>query len=498
MIRGAGVLMHIASLPGEFGIGTFGKEAYKFVDSIKKAGFRYWQILPLGHTGYGDSPYQCFTAFAGNPYFIDFDKLRDSGLLREEDYKSENYYDNKERINYGLVYTSKYKVLKVAYENYKKMNTLQEKVEKFKEDNKLWLDDYSTYMALKQKFNYSSWYNWDKDIKERKTEALDKYKNELKDEIEYWSFIQYLFFNQWENLKKYANSLGIKIIGDIPIYVAEDSVDTWSVPENFMLDSKTFKPKFVAGCPPDDFSPTGQLWGNLTYNWEYMKSTEYEWWISRIKQSLRLYDILRIDHFRGFKSYWQVSYGEKTAKDGSWKKGPGKDLFNVIRKKLGDIEVIAEDLGYLEKDTIKFIKETGFPGMRILQFAFGGASDNNYLPHRYINKCVAYTGTHDNDTCLGWYEKTGSRYEVKNAEEYLGLNAEEGYNWGLIRGIWSSVADIAIAQMQDFLNIGNEGRMNLPSSLGGNWSWRMKDESFDEELVNKIARFNYRYERINE
>lgn len=377
------------------------------------------------------------------------------------------------------------------------MNKLQEKVEEFKRNNEFWLEDYSLNMALKLKFNYSSWYNWDEDIKGRKSQALIKYKNELRDEIEYWSFIQYVFFSQWEKLKSYANSLGIQIIGDIPIYVSEDSVDTWSNPENFKLDEKTLEPKLVAGCPPDTFSPTGQLWGNVIYDWEYMKSTGYEWWTSRIKQSLKLYDVLRIDHFRGFESYWQVPYGEKTAENGAWVKGPAMDLFNVIKKKLGNVEVIAEDLGYLTEDTIKFVKETEFPGMRVLQFAFDGSSNNNYLPHKYITKCVAYTGTHDNDTCLGWYEKTGSKNEIKNAEEYLGLNKEEGYNWGCIRGIWSSVADVAIAQMQDFLNIGNEGRMNLPSSLGGNWSWRVKGESLNEELMNKIARLNYRYGRMN-
>lgn len=497
MRRGAGVLMHISSLPGEFGIGTLGNEAYKFVDFIKKAGFTYWQILPLGHTGYGDSPYQCFTAFAGNPYFIDFNKLKDEGLLNEEEYKLETYTDNRERINYGLIYNAKYKVLRKAFEHYKKMDNIKEKVKEFKRDNEFWLEDYGLYMALKAKFNYSSWHDWDTDIKERKPESLLKYKNELSEEIKYWSFIQYLFFTQWGSLKNYANSIGIQIIGDIPIYVSEDSVDTWSNPNDFEIDKKTLKPKLVAGCPPDAFSPTGQLWGNTIYDWQYMKRTEYEWWTSRIKQSLKLYDILRIDHFRGFESYWQVPYGEKTAKDGVWGKGPGIDLFNVIKKKLGDIEVIAEDLGYLSKEAIKFVKETEFPGMRVLQFAFDGSANNNYLPHRYVNNCIAYTGTHDNDTCLGWYEKTGSKNEVKNAEEYLGLNKEESYNWGLIRGIWSSVADVAIAQMQDFLNIGNEGRMNLPSSLGGNWSWRVKEENLTEELANKIAHINYIYGRIN-
>lgn len=496
MSRGAGILMHIASLPGEYGIGTLGKEAFKFAEFLETAGLKYWQILPLGHTSYGDSPYQCFSAFAGNPYFIDYDILREEGILREEDYKNENYGDNPEKIDYGTIFESKNKVLKRAYNNFKKGNLkeLAQKVEKFKEENSFWLEDYALYMSLKNHFNLVSWQEWPDDIKKREPEAIKKYKESLKDEIEFWSFVQYLFFEQWNALKDYTNSLGIEIIGDIPIYVAEDSVDAWSAPENFKMNLKEMKPLFVAGCPPDMFSETGQLWGNPIYDWDAMKKNNYKWWISRIKESLKLYDIVRIDHFRGFEAYWQIPYGEPTAVNGKWVKGPGMSLFNAVKKELGEINVIAEDLGFLTDEVKEFLAETGYPGMKILEFGFGGG-DSEYLPHNYIKNCIAYTGTHDNDTFLGWFEKTGTKKEVRNAIKYLGLNEEEGYNWGFIRGIWSSVADTAIAPMQDFLNLGNEARVNLPSTLGTNWQWRAKKEDINENLANKIYKFTKLYGR---
>lgn len=488
--------MHIASLPGEYGIGTLGKEAFKFAEFLETSGLKYWQILPLGHTSYGDSPYQCFSAFAGNPYFIDYDILREEGILEEEDYKKENYGDNPERIDYGTIFESKNKVLKRAYDNFKKGNLkeLAQKIEKFKTENAFWLEDYALYMSLKNYFKLVSWQEWPDDIKKREPEAIKKYQESLKDEIGFWSFVQYLFFEQWIALKDYTNSLGIKIIGDIPIYVAEDSVDAWSAPENFKMNVKEMKPLFVAGCPPDMFSATGQLWGNPIYDWDAMKKNNYKWWISRIKESLKLYDIVRIDHFRGFEAYWQIPYGEPTAVNGKWVKGPGMSLFNAVKKELGEIDVIAEDLGFLTEEVKEFLAETGYPGMKILEFGFGGG-DSEYLPHNYIKNCIAYTGTHDNDTFLGWFEKTGSKKEVRNAIRYLGLNEEEGYNWGFIRGIWSSVANTAIAPMQDFLNLGNEARINLPSTLGTNWQWRAKKEDINENLANKIYKFTKLYGR---
>jgi len=486
MDRGSGIIMHIASLPGKYGIGTFGEEAYKFADFLKKSGQKLWQILPLGQTSYGDSPYQSFSAFAGNPYFIDFDILEQDGLLNKNDYNQINFGDNPEVIDYGILFTEKMKVLRIAYENYKE--TESDEFKSFKKEEKSWLDDYALFMAVKANLDLKSFQTWDDDIRLRKEETLNKYKKQLSDEIQYWKFLQYEFFKQWKKLKEYVNKLGIEIIGDIPIYVAEDSADLWSNPKVFLLDEKSLKPIKIAGCPPDAFSETGQLWGNPIYNWAYLEKTNYAWWINRIKQSLKIYDVIRIDHFRGFEAYWTIPYGEKTAKNGEWVKGPEMKLFNAIKQELGELNIIAEDLGILTEETRKFREKSGFPGMKVLEFAFSGESENAYLPHNYENNCVAYTGTHDNDTARGWIETTGSKHEVKNAIEYLKLTEEEGYNWGLIRGIWGSVSNTSIALMQDFLNLGNEARINFPSTMANNWSWRAKDDVFTNELANKIYR----------
>lgn len=497
MERSAGVIMHIASLPGKFGIGTFGKEAYEYVEFLFESGLKYWQILPLGQTGYGDSPYQSFSAFAGNPYFIDFDILNKEGFLKEEEYIDENYGDNEEYIDYGLLFEVKYLVLRRAYENFKSLDNdyLKKDFNNFIEDNKSWLDDYSLYMSVKGKFNLVSWQEWDEDIKKRKPEAITRYKEELSDEVGFWSFVQFIFFKQWNELKSYANEKGIKIIGDIPIYVAEDSADVWSTPEAYLISSDTLKPIAVAGCPPDAFSETGQLWGNPLYNWEYMNKTGYKWWIKRVRESLKLYDVVRIDHFRGFESYWEIPYDEDTAINGKWVKGPGIKLFDAIRKELGEINVIAEDLGYLTEEVINFLEETKFPGMKVLQFAFDAREESNYLPHTYTQNCIAYTGTHDNDTFRGWFELTGSKSDVEYCKDYLALTENEGYNWGFIRGAWGSVANVSIALMQDFLNLGNETRVNFPSTLGDNWKWRAKKGSYDIELANKIYRYTKMYGR---
>ena len=497
MERSAGVIMHIASLPGKFGIGTFGKEAYEYVEFLYKSGMRYWQILPLGQTGYGDSPYQSFSAFAGNPYFIDFDILNDEGILSKAEYINENYGDNEEYIDYGILFNIKYIVLRRAYENFKKSHNflLKEYFESFKEENNWWLDNYSLYMAVKGKFNLASWQEWDDDIKKRRPEAIELYRNELSDEIEFWSFIQFLFFKQWNELKSYANEKGIKIIGDMPIYVAEDSADVWSNPEAYLIYEETLKPISIAGCPPDAFSETGQLWGNPLYDWNYMEKTGYKWWIKRVEESLKIYDVVRIDHFRGFESYWEIPYGDTTAINGEWVKGPGIKLFNAIKESLGEINVIAEDLGFLTNEVKEFLEETGFPGMKVLQFAFDEREESNYLPHTYTNNCIAYTGTHDNDTFRGWFELTGNKSDVKYCKEYLALTEEEGYNWGFIRGAWASVADVSIALMQDFLNLGNETRVNFPSTLGGNWKWRIKEGSYNTELADKIYKYTKMYGR---
>ena len=493
MERGSGIIMHIASLPGEYGIGTFGKEAYKFADFLKKAGQRYWQILPLGQTSYGDSPYQSFSAFAGNPYFIDFDMLEKDGLLNKNDYSEINFGTNPEFIDYGILFNEKMKVLRISFENFKLKENIEFKT--FKEEEASWLEDYALFMAVKAKFDLKSSQTWEDDIRLRKEKAIIKYKKQLSDEINYWSFLQYEFFKQWKNLKSYINKLGIEVIGDIPIYVAEDSADLWSNPKVFLLDEKTLKPLKIAGCPPDAFSATGQLWGNPIYNWNYLEETGFSWWINRIKQSLKLYDVIRIDHFRGFEAYWTIPYGEKTAMNGQWVKGPEIKLFDAIKKELGEVNIIAEDLGLLTKETVSFRKKTNFPGMKVLAFAFSGESDNPYLPHNYEKNCVAYTGTHDNDTARGWIEKTGSKEEIENAIEYLNLTEEEGYNWGLIRGIWGSVANTSIALAQDFLNLGNEARINFPSTMENNWCWRAKKDIFTNELSKKIYRLTKMYGR---
>ena len=493
MKRSSGILMHISSLPGKYGIGTLGKEAFEFIDFLNEAGQTYWQVLPLGHTSYGDSPYQCFSAFAGNPYFIDFDNLREEGFLKIEDYENIDFGEDRVKINYSKLFKNKMKILKKAYENSKEIN--KKEIEIFREKNKFWIEDYAFFMALKEKFSLVSWQNWDEKIRLRDSKTLYEYKEILNEEINYWIFLQYNFFKQWNKLKNYANKLGIKIIGDIPIYVAEDSVDVWSNPKIFLLDNNK-RPIKVSGCPPDAFSKTGQLWGNPIYNWAYLEKTDYYWWVERVRQSLSIYDVLRIDHFRGFESYWEIPYGDKTAINGKWVKGPGIKLFNAIKEKLGEVNIIAEDLGYLTKEVIDFRNKTGFPGMKVLQFAFDSQGDSYYLPHNYINNSIAYTGTHDNDTVRGWFEVTGNKEDIKYAINYLRLTEEEGYNWGMIRGAWSSVSNISIALMQDFLNLGNEARMNFPSKSEENWMWRAKKEDLTNELAKKIYEITKIYRRL--
>lgn len=488
MERGSGIIMHITSIPNKYGIGSFGEEAFKFVNFLKNAGQKYWQVLPLGPTGYGDSPYQCFSAFAGNPYFIGLDLLVKDGLLRLEDIENIDLGQEKERVDYYKIFKNKMEILKKAYKNNK------ESLEEFKLENKNWIEDYGLFMALKNKFDLKAWYYWDKNIRFREKEAMDKYKKELEDEIGYWIFLQYVFHKQWSSLKEYANSNGIKIIGDIPIYVAGDSCDVWANHKMFLLDEERV-PLRVAGCPPDYFSETGQLWGNPLYDWEYLDKNNYIWWINRIKTSLKLYDVVRIDHFRGFEAFWSIPYGDKTAINGEWVKGPGIKLFNKIKEKLGEVNIIAEDLGLLTQEVIDFLKETGFPGMKVMQFAFSRDYESQYVPHNHIKNCVVYTGTHDNDTFLGWFQDEKNKGDVEYAKEYLKLSEEEGYNWGFIRGAWSSVAALAMAPMQDFLGLDNNYRMNKPSVAENNWAWRAREEQLNEDLEHKIKKLTELYRR---
>lgn len=489
--RSSGILMHITSLPSDYGIGTFGKVAYEFVDFLVKAGQKYWQILPVGPTGAGDSPYQSFSAFAGNPYLIDFDFLNKEGLLHKEDYENIDFGEDLTKVDYEKIFNNKMPILRTAFKNSKGKYKCE--IKRFRDENKDWLDDYTLYMAVKGKFDLKSWQDWDEDIKLRDEKALAFYREELKEEIDYWVFLQYIFFNQWTALKNYANTNGIKIIGDIPIYVAEDSADTWANSEVFLLDDDK-RPIVVSGCPPDAFSETGQLWGNPIYRWDYLEETGYKWWINRIERNIELYDVTRIDHFRGFESFWQIPHGEETAVNGKWVKGPGVKLFNTVKEALGEVDIIAEDLGYLTEEVIDFRIATGYPGMKVLEFAFDTREESDYLPHNYDKNCVVYTGTHDNETIIGWFENA-QKSDVDFAKKYFKLNKKEGYNWGFIRGALSSVGNLAIAQFQDYLGLGSEARMNIPSTLGGNWIWRVRKEALTNKLAEKINKITKLYGR---
>lgn len=489
MDRSCGVLMHISSLPSDYGIGTFGKEAYKFADFLEKTKQTYWQILPLGHTSYGDSPYQSFSAFAGNPYFIDLDMLVEKGYLAQTDL--EGLSTEVTGIDYAVLFNERYPVLKKAYTTAELSSNKEYTA--FCEKNKNWLDDYSLFMALKEEFKSAAWQEWDDDIKLREKTAISKYTKQLESEIGFWKFIQFEFYAQWFTLKEYANEKGIQFIGDIPIYVANDSSDTWANSEYFMLD-KDKQNIGVAGCPPDYFSETGQLWGNPTYNWDVIKKDGYKWWIERMRACSEIYDMVRIDHFRGFESYWEIPFGEETAIKGEWKKGPNIALFDAIKKELGEINILAEDLGLLTQEVFDFKDKTGFPGMKILQFAFG-SSDGDYIPHNCTKNSFVYTGTHDNDTVMGWFNKSGSKGEIDYAIKYLRLSHEESYHWGMIRGMFATHSDVAITTTQDLLGLGDTARMNTPSTLENNWVWRMDKDALTEEIADKLLELTSIYGR---
>ncbi len=492
--RQSGILMPISSIPSKYGIGGFSKEAYAFVDFLEAAGQKLWQILPLGPTSYGDSPYQSFSTFAGNPYYIDLEGLIGAGYLTEKECGAVDCGSDPSYVDYEKIWLTRFKLLRKAYERAKKAGLPQEQgYLDFIGDNESWLPDYALYMAVKSHFKYVSWVEWDEDIRLRKPAALKKYRQELADEIGFYQFQQYFFAAQWKALKAYANEKGIRIVGDIPIYVAFDSADTWANPELFQLDEDNV-PLGVAGCPPDVFCATGQLWGNPLYRWEYHRQTGYAWWISRIAYCFRLYDVVRIDHFRGFESYWFVPYGDDTAQYGHWVKGPGYDLFRALREALGDMDVIAEDLGFLTKEVIALVKKTGYPGMKILQFAFGDDADNAYLPHNYTQNSIVYTGTHDNETILGWYKGTdaGTRRSVKR---YLNIRGNREIPWHFIRAAFASVADTAVIPMQDYLELDNAARINTPSTLGGNWEWRMLPDAATPELAGRIRELVETYGR---
>lgn len=492
-MRRNGMLLPIASLPSPYGIGGFSKEAYEFIDLLEETGQKLWQILPLGPTSYGDSPYQSFSTFAGNPYFIDLDTLAEKGWLTKEACEASDYGDNESYIDYGRIYHSRFVLLKQAFLNSDILS--DEKFTEFCKANQHWLPDYALYMALKNQNDGKSWIEWEEEICLRKPEAVEYYKKELEEECNFYEFLQYEFHEQWTKVKEYAHEKGIQIVGDVPIYVAFDSADTWANPELFQLDEKNL-PLGVAGCPPDAFSATGQLWGNPLYNWAYHKKTGYDWWLKRIAYCFDLYDIVRIDHFRGFDEYYSIPYGDETAVNGHWEKGPGMDLFNTVKEKLGELDIIAEDLGFLTESVFQLLKDSGYPGMKVLQFAFDPSEDSDYLTYKYQRNCVVYTGTHDNDTTAGWFEKL-SDGDKEVALRYMNsfYTPKEEQHWDLIALAMRSTADTCIIPVQDFLGLGSEARINMPSTLGDNWKWRMTKGAFSEELKEKIRRMTKLYGR---
>ena len=474
--------MPVFSLPSPYGIGTLGKAAYDFIDFLKASGQKYWQMLPLGPTGYGDSPYQSISTFAGNPYLIDLDMLIADGLLTEEDVLPCKT-DNDKAVDYGFLWNTRYAVLKKAAE--RGLERDAEALDAFRSAYP-WLRDYALYMALKKHFDWKSWNEWpDTDLKLHKKDACSEYAVKLKEDVEFYEYLQYLFYKQWDLLRAYANENGIGIIGDLPIYVSMDSSDVWAEPQLFELTEEGI-PTEVSGVPPDYFNADGQLWGNPLYRWSEHEKDGYAWWINRVGAVLKLYDVLRFDHFRGMESYWTVPYGEKTAKNGKWVKGPGMKLIGAVKKAFPNNAFIAEDLGYLTEEVKKLLSDSEFPGMKVLEFAFDSREPSDYCPHTYPRSCVCYTGTHDNSTALGGAEDA-TEDSLKRAGMYLGLSKAEGISWGMIRGGMSSVADLFIAQMQDYLEIGAEGRVNTPGIPQGNWTWRMKDGVLTKEHSEKIC-----------
>ena len=490
-MRESGILMHITSLPGPYGVGTMGKSAYHFVDFLDKAGQSVWQILPLNPTGYGDSPYQSFSAFAGNPYLIDLDTLVQEGLLEAGEPEAVNWGENPGRVSFGRLYEERGKLLRLAYSRF----TPDESYAAFLEENAQWLPDYALFMALKEANGGASWLQWPEDLRLRRPDALEEARKSYADIIGYHCFVQYLFFRQWKALRSYANGKGIRIIGDVPIYVPLDSADAWVNYKLFQLD-ETRHPTAVAGCPPDGFTADGQLWGNPIYDWQAMADTGYEWWVNRLTAAAGMYDVVRFDHFRGFESYWSVPAGDKTARNGHWVKGPGMDFIRAVRKALPELDFIAEDLGFVTPEVRQLQLDSGYPGMKVLEFAFDSLEESDYLPHLYPVDSVCYTGTHDNVTLKQWFDEA-SRQDKAYAKAYMGLNRSEGNVWGMIRGGMSSVSRLFVAQMQDYLELGGEARMNFPGTLSSaNWTWRAAEGFDSDKLAKKIRKMTGLYGRL--
>ena len=488
-MRKSGILMHITSLPGPYGVGTLGKSAYQFLDFLKQAKQQCWQMLPLTPTGYGDSPYQSCSAYAGNPYLIDLDALVRKKLLKKEELTSIDWGDSELRVDFGKLYNNRSKVLKLAFSRFNNQRALNSFIKK----NNAWLPDYALYMALKESHGFKPWFAWEEELKFRHADALKKAAEELADSIRFYSFVQYLFYQQWTALRAKATELGIELIGDVPIYVPYDSVEVWKNPELFQLDAE-LRPTAVAGCPPDAFTADGQLWGNPLYRWDVMEETGYKWWLDRLGAAGKLFDVVRLDHFRGFEAYWAVPYGDKNARGGKWIPGPGMNFVNALKKGLPELSFIAEDLGFLTEGVMKLRDDSGYPGMKVLEFAFDTKEPSDYQPHTYTRNTVCYTGTHDNMTMRQWFE-TASDEARKVAVDYMALTQKEGYVWGVIRTAMSSVSDRAIVQMQDYLNLGAEARMNFPGTTGANWTWRARKGFAGKALAAKIAELTCRYDR---
>ena len=489
-MRESGILMHISSLPGPYGIGTMGKNAYEFVDFLKKSGQKVWQILPLSPTGYGDSPYQSCSAFAGNHYLIDLETLMDNGLLEKQEAESFFWGENEEKADFGALYENRSKVLRLAFGRF----VPDEKYNKFVSENESWLSEYALFTAIKDSLGGIPWTEWPEELRLRDKKSLEEKREELRGDIAFKYFLQFEFFSQWEKLRGYANENGIKIVGDIPIYVPLDSADVWAEPGEFLLD-ENLNPKRVAGCPPDSFSADGQLWGNPIYDWDKMKENGFAWWKRRLGAAKHMYDIIRIDHFRGFESYWSIPAGDKTAMNGRWEQGPGMDFINAV-KSIPDVDFIAEDLGYVTPEVRKLQEDSGYPGMKVMQFAFDSREAGNYLPHTYPENSVVYSGTHDNPTLVQWLSDVAES-DLEEGKKYLGLTETEGLVKGLIRGCMASNSRLCVILMQDYLELGAEARMNLPGSLSDkNWTWRAKPGFASEELGKYILEITNRFGRI--
>lgn len=490
--RSSGVLLHPTSIPGGHGIGSFGSEAYAFVDFLAASRQKLWQILPLGPTGYGDSPYQCLSAFAGNPLLIDLNRLQEQGLLKERDFEGAPAFGDG-HVDYAAVMAFKLPMLKRAYRRFSRAPEKDRtEFREFCRAKASWLNDFALFMALKERFHLKPWFKWRMDLRMRETTSLRSAAERMYRAIDYHKFVQYLFFRQWLELKQYANNRGIRIVGDMPLYVALDSADAWAHPDHFQFDERR-RPTHVAGVPPDYFSSTGQFWGNPLYNWEHLKHTGFHWWVDRIKANLDLADILRIDHFLGLHNYWSVPARKRTARDGKWVSAPGEKLLTVLKGRLGELPFIAEDLGVITDDVVALREKFSLPGMKILQFGVGGGAANPYLPHNYAKRFVAYTGTHDNDNIAGWFKTLGMK-ERRFICCYAG-GPPRRVSWSCVRAVWASVACMAVAPVQDLLGLGSEARMNVPGTPSGNWRWRLPASRLTGSLSRRLRRMTENYGR---